>query len=119
MITDHKPLTFALTSKLSQPTPWQVCHLNYISQFTTDIRCIKGKDNPVADTLSHLGAIHCDNCPPVSFQDIANAQHDDSELSQLLSSSTSLKLQATSLPTSKDTIIRDVSTRVLHPLIHS
>ena len=117
VITDHKPLTFALTSKPSQHTPRQVHHLDYISQFTTDIRHIKGEDNPVADTLSHLGAIHCDNCPPISFQDIANAQRDDSELSQLQSSSTSFKFQATPLPSSKDTIICDVSTGVPRPFI--
>ena len=107
VITDHKPLTFALTSKPSKHTPRQVRHLDYISQFTTDIRHIRGKDNHVADTLSPLGAIHCDNSPPISFQDIAEAQRDDPELTNL-PSFTSLKLQSTPLPTSKDTIICDV-----------
>ena len=93
-------MTFALTSKPSQHSPRQVRHLDYISQFTTDIRHIKGEDNPVADTLSRLGAIHCDTCPPISFQDIAMAQRDDPEISELQSSSNSLKLQATLLPTS-------------------
>ena len=71
----------------------------------------------MGDTLSRLGAIHCYNCPPISLQDIANAQRDDSELSQLQSSSTSLKLQATPLPSSKDTIICDVSTGIPCPFI--
>ena len=61
MITDHKPLTFALSSKQSHHIPRQVRHLDYISQFTTDIRHIKGEDSRVADTLSCLGAIHCHN----------------------------------------------------------
>ena len=117
VITDHKPLTFALTSKPSQHSPRQVRHLDYISQFTTDIRHIKGEDNPVADTLSRLGAIHCDTCPPISFQDIAMAQRDDPEISELQSSSNSLKLQATLLPTSKDTILCDISTGVPRPFI--
>lgn len=30
----------------------EIRHLNYISQFLTDINHIKGKDNAVADTLS-------------------------------------------------------------------
>ena len=79
------------------------------------MRHVKDENNHVADTLSCLGAIYCDNCPPVSFQDIAKAQHDDPELHQLPSSSmvaTSLKFQSTPLPTSKDTIICDVSTGV-------
>ena len=107
---------FALSSKPSHHTPRQVRHLDYISQFTTDIIHIKGEDSHVVDTLSCLGAIHCDNCPPVSFQDIAKAQHDNPELTHL-PSSTLLKLQSTPLPTSKDTIICDVSTGVPRPFV--
>ena len=62
-------------------------------------------------TRSRLGAIHCDNSPSISFQDIAEAQRDDPELTNL-PSSTSLKLQSAPLPTSKDTIICDISTGV-------
>ena len=88
-----------------------------MSQFTTDIQHIKGEDNPAADTLSRLSAIHCDTITPVSFQDIAKAQSDDSELSQLQTSNTSLKLQATPIPTSEETIICDISTGVPRPFI--
>ena len=50
--TDHKPLTFAM-SKRSEPwSARQQRHLSYISEFTTDIQHIAGKDNVVADTLS-------------------------------------------------------------------
>ena len=66
-----------------------------------------------------MGAIHCDTCPPINFQDIAMAQRDDPELSELQSSSNSLKLQATPLPTSKDTILCDISTGVPRPFIPS
>ena len=47
--TDHKPLTFALFTKSSKLTPRQIRHLDYIAQFTTDIRYTKGSNNPVAD----------------------------------------------------------------------
>ena len=50
--TDHKPLTFCM-SKTSEP--WSSCQqrqLLYISEFTTDIQHVQGKDNSVADTLS-------------------------------------------------------------------
>ena len=99
VLADHKPLTFAFASKPSQHTPRQICHLDYISQFTTDIRHIKGENNQVADTLSRLGAIHYNNCPSISFEDISAAQRDDPELTRLQSSSTSLKFQFLPLST--------------------
>ena len=111
VLTDHKPLRFALASKPSQHTPRQIRHLDYISQFTTDIRYIKEENNQVADTLSCLGAIHCNNCPSISFEDISAAQRDDPELTQLQSSST-LKFQSIPLPTSNNLIACDVTTGV-------
>ena len=56
VLTDHKPLTFALNSHSDRQTPRQLRHLDYISQFTTDIRHIKGMDNTAADALSRVGA---------------------------------------------------------------
>ena len=47
--TDDKPLTYSLYTKSNKYSPRQLRHLNYISQFTNDIRHIQGKDNPVAD----------------------------------------------------------------------
>ena len=38
ILTDHKPLTFALSITTDKYTPRQTRHLDYISQFTTDIR---------------------------------------------------------------------------------
>ena len=50
--TDHKPLTICM-AKTSDPwSSQQQRHLSYISEFTTDIRHIKGTDNHVADALS-------------------------------------------------------------------
>ena len=52
VFTDHKPLTFCM-SKISDPlTNRQQRHLSFISEFTTDIRHVSGKDNIVADALS-------------------------------------------------------------------
>ncbi|UYV71845.1 hypothetical protein LAZ67_9000651 [Cordylochernes scorpioides] len=41
LFTDHKPLTYAFTSK-SERSPRQERHLNYLSQFSMDIRYVKG-----------------------------------------------------------------------------
>ena len=51
IITDHKPLTLALATSSDKYPPRQIRHLDYISQFTTDIRHIAGLNNPVADAL--------------------------------------------------------------------
>nr|XP_027238305.1 uncharacterized protein LOC113829345 [Penaeus vannamei] len=40
ILTDHKPLTFALHSRTRRQSPREERHLDYISQFTTDIRHI-------------------------------------------------------------------------------
>ncbi|BHF61838.1 hypothetical protein SprV_0100481700 [Sparganum proliferum] len=50
--TDHKPLTYALKAKPDRYSPREVRHLDYISQFTADIRYVRGSDNIVADALS-------------------------------------------------------------------
>uniref|UniRef100_A0A1X7UFV5 Reverse transcriptase RNase H-like domain-containing protein n=1 Tax=Amphimedon queenslandica TaxID=400682 RepID=A0A1X7UFV5_AMPQE len=52
--TDHKPLTYSLHTKSNKYSPQQIRHLDYISKFTSDIRHIQGKDNPVADALSRV-----------------------------------------------------------------
>ncbi len=51
VLTDHKPLIFALTSAADR-SPRQERHLSYISEFTTNIKHISGADNIVPDTLS-------------------------------------------------------------------
>ena len=51
VFTDHKPLTFALSSS-AERSPRQTRHLSFIAEFSTDIRHVEGKANVVADTLS-------------------------------------------------------------------
>ena len=54
IFTDHKPLTFAFKQKNKKASPRQMHQLQYISQFTTNIHHVDGKDNIVADTLSRI-----------------------------------------------------------------
>ena len=54
IFTDHKPLTRTLPSRSTQHSPQQVRHLDFISQFTSDIRHVQGTDNLVADALSRV-----------------------------------------------------------------
>ena len=119
ILTDHKPLTFALKSNHNR-SPRQLRHLDFISQFTNDIRHVKGTDNCVADALSRIetNAIHTDHCPVIDFADIAAEQQVDPELTQLRETS-SLKLQSLPIPASSATIICDVSTGVPRPYVPS
>nr|VZI26587.1 unnamed protein product [Spirometra erinaceieuropaei] len=52
IFTDYKPLTFALRSHSDKYNSGEIVHVNYISQFDTDIRHIDGTQNEVADMLS-------------------------------------------------------------------
>lgn len=49
--TDHKPFTFALHSRTRPGGVREEHHLDYISQFTADIRHIRGSDNKAANAL--------------------------------------------------------------------
>ena len=73
--TDHKPLTFSV-SKTAEPWSNSQQHqLSYISEFTTDIRHISGKDNPLADTLSR--ATIANTQLGIDYLDLSKAQRDD------------------------------------------
>ena len=50
--TNHKPLTFSMAKLSDSWSSRQQRHLAYISEFTTNIRHIQGKNNQVADALS-------------------------------------------------------------------
>ena len=54
MFTDHNPIVSAMKKKTELKSGRQTRHLATISEFTTDIQHIDGKDNVVADTLSRI-----------------------------------------------------------------
>lgn len=90
--TDHNPLTHAFTSNPPSRLAHEDRALQYISQFTTDVRHISGSKNVVADALSRVDAI---NLPtPINYEVVAADQESDEELQMLLKSkSTSLRLE--------------------------
>ena len=65
IFTDHKPLTYSLHTKSDKYSPRQLRHLDFISQFTSDIRHIQGNQNPVADALSRVEIHSIDSQPQV------------------------------------------------------
>lgn len=71
--TDHMPITHAFKQKaIEKISPQHLRQLHYISQFTTDIRHVKGKDNVVADFLSRINEIKC-NSITTCYQSIKRA----------------------------------------------
>lgn len=80
IFTDHKPLTFAFTRSKENCSPRQFRHLDFISQFTTDLRYIPGKKNVVADALSRVELITA-----VDYEALARYQDTDPELQGYLS----------------------------------
>ena len=119
IFTDHKPLTHAFTKKSDQATPRQIRQLNYISQFSTDIRHIPGKMNIVADTLSRITTIN--SIYNLSFESSINykllsqAQQNDTKFFNNLNKNTSLRVIQTNFNNSK--IFCDISTGKLRPVI--
>ena len=87
--TDHKPLISALRSASDKYSPREIRHLDYVTQFTHDIRHVSGAANPVADALSRITAISEEE--HIDLSAIAAAQVNDPDLTGLRCSS-SLRL---------------------------
>ena len=71
--TDHKLLILALTSRSYQHSPRQVHHLDFVSQFTSDIR---------HDALSRIELNALTQHQGIHLEDMAKAQENDPDLSQ-------------------------------------
>lgn len=115
IFTDHKPLVYAFQQDLSHSSPRQARHLDYIGQFSTDIRHVSGKDNIVADTLSRVEAIQ--RAP--DFEQLAKSQLEDPELIKILDGSipTALELVKIKIPGSPAEIYCDKSTPIMRPYV--
>lgn len=113
--TDHKPLQFAFKQKLDKASPRQIRHLDFLSQFTTDIRHIAGRDNVVADTLSRIESIHVSHT--IDFEKLSSAQTDDEEIKSLLNDASGLQLKTYVLPDTNISIYCDISTGALRPFL--
>jgi cleavage and polyadenylation specificity factor subunit 1 len=89
IFTDHKPITYAFQQKRDKCSPGQFNHLEFVAQFTTDVRHISGQDNEVADAPSRVESITAAPSPDA----LAASQEGDGELRALLASDTALRLE--------------------------
>ena len=110
--TDHKPLTTVFINNKATYSPRQLCHIDFISQFTTDFRFVSGKDNTPADALSR-------NICATSLIDYAAIAADQvcgEELQQLKENS-ALSIKRIQLPASQVHLYADVSTDTIRPYL--
>ncbi|GBN19871.1 Transposon Tf2-11 polyprotein [Araneus ventricosus] len=115
--TDQKPLIYAFHQNSEKCSPRQLRHLDFISQFSTDIRYTKGSDNTVADALSR---IEIDEISPtvIDFKEFASAQSTDEELQQLLNSNnSSLKIEKQHFPLEDIHLYCDMSQKQPRPFV--
>ena len=113
--TDHKPLTFSMT-KTSEPwSSRQQRQLAYISEFTTDIQHVRGKDNPVADTLSRATVAEVQL--GVDYYSMATAQQQDPEVQAYRTTPSSLQLENVPFGTQGITLLCDTSTGHPRPIV--
>lgn len=114
ILTDHKPLTFAFNQKLDKCSPRQFRHLDYIGQFTTDIRHIKGSDNQVADALSRIEVV----TQAPDHKEMEREQKCDEELKGILkSNSTKLNLKQIYFPETNVHVYCDTTNDIIRPYV--
>ena len=113
--TDHKPLTFCMSKSSDTWTSCQQRHLSYISEFTTDIQHIQGKDNFVADSLSRttidsfqLG---------IDYAMMATDQAEDPEVQSYRTTPSSLVLQDIPFGAQGTTLLCDLSAGRPRPVV--
>lgn len=112
--TDHKPLTYAFQKRNPECSPRQFRHLDFIGQFSTDIRHISGDSNVVADALSRIEQVQS----TLDFESLAEEQQDDVELKKFLEDQSSgLKLKLLKIPGTEASVFCDVATRTARPFI--
>lgn len=112
---DHKPLSFAFTTKSKKIIPRRIAQLNYISQFTTNIRYIAGKNNVVPDFLSRIDAMESKH---IDYNAMAEAQKSDESLQSLLKNDkASIKLKKVAIPGCDTQLFCDVSGNSVRPFV--
>ena len=120
IFTDHKPLTLAFAKAADPWSPRQQRHLSYISEYSTDIRHIAGKDNTVADALSRSPVINSITTEiGIDYSALARAQREDEEVRAYRTAITALKLEDVRFGPHDDTILCDVSSGQPRPIVPS
>ena len=112
---DHKPLTFAMAKTAEPWSARQQRQLSFISEFTTDIKHVAGKNNLVADCLSRTitGTIHLG----LDYARMAADQTSDQEVQGLRLATTGLQLEDIAFDRTGTTLLCDISMGQPRPVI--
>ena len=81
--TDHKPLTFVMSSITECPSLRQTRQLIFIAEFTMDMRYVKGETNFVVDTLSRPSVLVIDSTSAINYKELSADQALDAEFTRL------------------------------------
>ena len=113
--TDHKPLTGAMKKAADPWSARQQRHLAYISEFTTDLQHVSGKDNCAADCLSRAAAsaVSLD----LDYEAMARDQASDPSVRQLRDSDSGLKLAEVPINDGRTRLLCDVSLATPRPVV--
>lgn len=115
--TDHKPLIYAFQTKHSsnsRETTRRARQLEFISQFTTTIKYLKGEENEAADALSRVQEISY--TASLNYEEIAKAQLDDVELKQY-QQQLDMKFENLKFPALKLSLTCETSTGKFRPYV--
>ncbi|CAH8462440.1 unnamed protein product [Dicrocoelium dendriticum] len=117
VFTDHKPLVSAFLAKPDRYSPREIRHLDYISQFTCDIRHITGASNIVADNLSRPAVDEITGISSIDFQRMARLQKAMPLPTHTDKQSSSLKIRPFPIPSAPGTIDCDMATNNPRPWV--
>ena len=117
MNTDHKPLTFLMSSITGRPSLRQRRQLAFIAEFTTDIRYVNGETNFVGDALSLPTVSFIDNTSTLNYKDLSADQALDTEFTRLRHSKSSTMNFKLLISFDNNVIWCDISTGHIRPYV--
>ena len=115
--TDHRPLTFALGSKPVKYSPRETRHLDFVLQFTYDIRHIYGEQNAAEGALSRLPINSLFSPSDIGLRQMALDQIRLDTFDLSLPEFATCKFAYLPVPTADTQIICDISTDAPRPFV--
>lgn len=108
VLSDHKPLSFALSKKESKnDSPRRLRQLDFIAQFCNKIEYIEGEFNNAADFLSRIEEIQLPHT--FNYEELYRSQMEDTELENLRQNP-KIEFKSFNVPYSKHDLIFETST---------
>ena len=114
--TDHKPVVHAMANTAELWSSRQQRHLSAISEFTTDIRHVSGKNNTVADCLCRATTANTVSLG-IGYTDMARAQSASLDVQAYKTAVTSLEIINTKVSDQGPELLCDISTGSPRPIV--